>query len=167
VLGLLSIREGEHVADLGAGVGFFAGPISAQLGERGILYLVETDPRLLEVLEQSSGGWIFDNTVVVRGGESDPGLPEGELDLVLAVNTWHRLADRRAMREAIQRALKPGGRLAIIDWHLGDVPIAPPVERRLPHDELVAEMKAAGWTVTTDASILEYQYFVIFTPPAR
>jgi len=167
VLGLLSVRQGERVADLEAGAPLFLRSLASTVKEQGKLYIVESDPERLEALEKEAARSPYGNTVVVRGSEADPGLPAGELDLVLAVNTWHRVENRRAMRKAVQRALKPGGRLAIIDWHDGDIPVAPPIEQRLPHDKLVNEMKSAGWTVTTDSRMLEYQYLVILTPPAR
>lgn len=166
LLRLLSIREGEKVADLGAGIGYFTSTLSSIVGHSGTVYAVETDPELLKHLEIKAAGQDFDNTIVVRGSETDPNLPEDALDLILTVNTWHRLGDRRPMREAVSRALKPGGRFVVVDWHLGEIAIAPPVERRLPREELIAEMVADGWTVTTNSRLLKYQYLLIFTPPA-
>lgn len=166
LLRLLSIREGEKVADLGAGIGYFTSTLSSIVGRSGTVYAVETDPELLKRLEIKAAGQDFDNTIVVRGSETDPNLPEDALDLILTVNTWHRLGDRRPMREAVSRALKPGGRFVVVDWHLGEIAIAPPVERRLPRAELIAEMVADGWTVTTNSRLLKYQYLLIFIPPA-
>lgn len=166
LLRLLSIREGEKVADLGAGIGYFTSTLSSIVGRSGTVYAVETDPELLKHLEIKAAGQDFDNTIVVRGSETDPNLPEDALDLILTVNTWHRLGDRRPMREAVSRALKPGGRFVVVDWHLGEIAIAPPVERRLPRAELIAEMVADGWTVTTNSRLLKYQYLLIFIPPA-
>ncbi len=167
VIRLLAIREGEQVADVGAGMGYFSDTFSEIVGESGKVYAVETDDGLLDHLEKRNAAHVYHNTVVVRGSETDPGLPDGALDLALAVNTWHRLSDRRPQREALQRALKPGGRFVVIDWHLGEIPIGPPVGRRLPRVELIDEMVAAGWTLTTDSRLLKYQYLLIFTPPAR
>lgn len=166
LLRLLSIREGEQVADLGAGMGYFSDVFSTMVGHSGKVFAVETDPELVDYLETRAAAHDFDNTIVVRGSETDPNLPEDALDLVLTVNTWHRFGDRRPMREAVRRALKPGGRFVVVDWHLGEIPIAPPVERRLPRGELIDEMVADGWVVTTNSRLLKYQYLLIFTPPA-
>ncbi len=167
VMGLLAIREGESVADVGAGMGYFSNSLSKFVGETGKVYAVETDPRLVEYLEREKSGHLFDNTVVVRATETDLGLPTGTLDLVLTVNTWHRFGDRSTAREAVRRALKPGGRFVVVDWHLGDIPIAPPVEQRLDPATLIAEMERDGWTVTTNSRLLKYQYLLIFTRPVR
>jgi predicted methyltransferase len=166
VLGLLSLREGEYVADLGAGMGFFSLPMSRTVGEFGKVYAVETDPRLVDYLNEVHAAETYRNTTVIQGTQTDPGLPEGELDLVMTVNTWHRFGDRRAQREAVQKALRPGGRFVVIDWHEGEVPIAPPLARRLPREELIEEMLADGWSMTTQSRMLNYQYLLIFVPPA-
>ena len=166
IVRLLAIREGEQVADIGAGMGYFSDTFSKMVGESGKVYAVETDSDLLDYLERKNAGRVFRNTVVVRGSETDPGLPAGALDLVLTVNTWHRFGDRRPLRKAVQHALKQGGRFVVVDWHLGEIPIAPPVERRLPPTELIDEMVADGWTLTTNSRLLKYQYLMIFTPPA-
>lgn len=167
IMGLLAIRQGEKVADIGAGLGYFSDNLSQIVGESGKVYAVETNPEMVEFLKMRNARHTYDNTVVVQGSETDPGLPGGSLDLVLTVNTWHKLSDRGPLRDAVQNALKPGGRFVVVDWHLGEIPIAPPVERRLAPAELIDEMVADGWTVTTHSRMLKYQYMLIFTPPAR
>jgi predicted methyltransferase len=167
VIRFLAIREGEQVADIGAGMGYFSDTFSDIVGESGKVYAVETDPELIDYLEKRNAAHVFHNTVVVRAGETDLELPAGSLDLALTVNTWHRFGDRRPLREALRQALKPGGRFVVLDWHLGEIPIAPPVERRLPPAELIEEMVADGWTLTTNSRMLPYQYLLVFTPPAR
>ncbi len=163
VLRLLSILEGESVADIGAGMGFFSDRLAGAVGPGGTVYAVETDPALVAYLQEKAAQPRYENTVVIHGSETDPKLPEGELDLVLSVNRWHRLGDRGPMLAAVRRALKPGGRFVIIDWHMGEIPIAPPLERRLPTDELIEEMVSDGWTLTTRSRLLKYQYLLIFT----
>ncbi|NIM00498.1 MAG: methyltransferase domain-containing protein [Acidobacteria bacterium] len=167
VIGLLAVREGEKIADIGAGMGYFTNSLSQLVGATGRIYAVETDARLVRYLERENEGHFFDNTVVVQATDGDLGLPtDGTLDLVLAVNTWHRFGKRGPALDSVRRALKPGGRFVIVDWHDGEIPIAPPVEERLSLSTLIAEMKGDGWTVTTNSRLLKYQYLVIFTPPA-
>ena len=165
VMRLLANMRGETVGEVGAGMGYFTHLLSGAVGAEGKIYVVEFDPDLLAGLQEFVADFRSDNGVVLRGTEADPGLPAGELDMVFSVNTWHHLADRAAMREAVQRALKPGGRFVVIDWRDGEIPIAPPQDHRLERSELIREMKADGWTVTTDGRFLEYQYFLIFAPP--
>ena len=165
IMGLLAIRQGEKVADIGAGLGYFSDNLSQIVGESGQVYAVETNPEMVDFLKMRNARHTYDNTVVVQGSETDPGLPSGSLDLVLTVNTWHKLSDRGPLREAVRTALKPGGRFVVVDWHLGEIPIAPPVETRLSPTVLIDEMVANGWTVTTNSRMLKYQYLLIFTAP--
>lgn len=167
VLRLLSIRSGETIGELGAGKGFFTYQFSTRVGPMGKVYAVENNPDLIAHLQEYATTFDTANTVVVHGGDADPRLPEGQLDLVFAANTWHRVKDRNAMRERVWRALKPGGRFVVIDWRLEESPLAPPVGRRLGRSALIAEMEAHGWTLTTDSRVLQYQYFLIFTRPAN
>jgi arsenite methyltransferase len=166
VIRFLAIREGEQVADIGAGMGYFSDVFSGMVGESGKVYAIETDPELVDYLEKRNASHPFPNTVVVRADETDLGLPTDTLDLAMTVNTWHRFADRGPLREALRKALKTGGRFVVLDWHLGEIPIAPPVEQRLPPAELIEEMVADGWTLTTNSRLLKYQYLLVFTPPA-
>ena len=166
VMQLLSDMRGESVADLGAGLGFFTYRLSNVVGVDGKVYAVEFEPTLIERLETFVAKLPRRNTVVIRGTASNPGLPEGELDMVLSVNTWHHVGNRNAMSQAVQQALKPSGRLVIIDWREGEISIAPPADHRLARKALIDEMKADGWTLTTDSRFLDYQYLLIFAPPS-
>ena len=166
VLGLLAIREGERVADIGAGLGFFTDGLSSLVGVSGKVYAVEFDPVLVDHLEVSSRANRNANMAVIHATESEPGLPVDELDLILTVNTWHRFGDRAPIRAAVREALKPGGRFVVVDWHMGEIPVLPEEAQRLPRETLIKEMIAEGWTLMTDSRSLEYQYLLIFTAPA-
>jgi predicted methyltransferase len=163
VIRMLSVRSGERVAEIGAGKGFFTEPLAQLVGEAGRLFAIETNPDLLPFLEQAVARMGDSICEVVRTSEDDFNLP-GDLDMVLTVNTWHHLQDRDAKRRVVRRSLNPGGRFVIIDWRTEECSIAPPVEHRLARKTLIAEMEADGWELTTDARLLPYQYFLIFTP---
>lgn len=167
VLGLLEVREGEAIADVGAGMGYFTNRLSQIVGAEGKVYAVEVDPLLVRHLERANERHVFDNTVVIQATETDLGLPaDGTLDLVMTVNTWHRLDERGRLLESVRQALKPSGRFVVIDWHEGQIPVAPPAEERLNRVELIAQMERGGWALTTDSRLLKYQYLLIFRPPA-
>lgn len=165
VIGMLAVREGERVADIGAGTGYFSKILSNLVGLTGKVYAVEFDSVLLDQLEKASAEYRNANTTVIHATETDPGLPVGELDLALSVNTWHRFGDRTPIRAAVKKALKPGGRFVVVDWHMGEIPMLPAEARRLSREDLIKEMVADGWTLTTDSRLLAYQYLLIFSAP--
>jgi SAM-dependent methyltransferase len=102
-------------------------------------------------------------TIVAK--PDDPGLPAGEIDVVLVVNTWHHIDDRLNYLKRLRPALNPDGRVAIIDWHEGDLPMGPPAGHKLSRDAVVAEFAEAGWRLESESVALPYQYFLIFYPP--
>ena len=107
------------------------------------------------------------NVVTVLAEPDDPKLPEGELDLVLTVNTWHHVPNRVKYLKRLARSMKPSGRLALIDWREGELPMGPPPDEKLGRDRILREFDKAGWKLTSESVALPYQDFFIFRPPKR
>ena len=166
VLGLLGVQDGEIVADLGAGTGYFTGLLSLQVGDSGRVYAVDIEPSLLAYIEERPDV-MADRVTTVLVDSNDPGLPEGEIDLVLAVNTWHHIPKRSKYIKRLARTLSDSGRVAIIDYREGELPCGPPPEMRVPRAEVIAEFEKAGWSFVSESRMLPYQYFLTFYPPER
>jgi predicted methyltransferase len=114
VVAALGIVPGSHVADLGAGGGFFTTRLAKAVGPTGKVYAVDVNPISLRELKDNLGP-TFPNVEIVRGEENDPRLPAGRLDGVLVVNAYHEFADYPDMLRHIRAALKPGGRFVLIE----------------------------------------------------
>lgn len=164
VVRMLSIRSGERVAEIGAAKGFFTEQLAHRVGEAGRTYAVETNPGMSSILAEMFDRFGDARGEVLKSSEDDFALPS-DLDLVFTANTWHHVKDRKGKRKAVQASLKPGGRFVVIDWRIEECSFAPPLEHRLSRKDLIAEMEADGWKLTTDSRLLKYQYFLIFTPP--
>jgi len=92
----------------------------------------------------------------------DPLLPE-PVDLLLLVDTCHHLSERSAYFERAARYLAPGGRVAIVDFKPGDLPVGPPDRLKLAASEVTQELRAAGYErVDADQELLPYQYLLVF-----
>lgn len=166
VIELLGLRPGNRVADLGAGTGYFTRQLAMAVGSRGRVYAVEIEPTLIEHIERRKDmETLREQLVTVLATPDNPKLPEGELDVVLVVNTWHHISDRTRYIERLKRSLKPDGRIVIIDWRAGELPIGPPPEERLPRETVIAEFEKAGWLFDTESVMLPYQYFFVFEQP--
>ena len=105
-----------------------------------------------------------DNVVPILASLDNPRLPAGSVDLVLIVDTYHHLDDRLTYLRALQRCLRPRGRVAVIDWHKRALPVGPPPEHKLAREQVVTEMTAAGYRLVAEPDLLPYQYFLVFTP---
>lgn len=164
VLWLAFVDEGHHVADLGAGTGYFTRMLCETVRASGKVYAVDTSQEMLDYIDKRED-LVYDNVVTVLAEPDDPKLPEGELDVILVVNTWHHIDKRVAYLGKLAKSLKPSGRVAIVDWRKAELPLGPPPEMKLSRDQVVAEFEQAGWTLTSESFMLPYQYFLLFVPP--
>lgn len=115
VLDALGVAPGSAVADVGSGPGYFTFHMAERVGPQGKVYAVEIDRTDLEKLRERAQGENLVQVETVLGERDDPRLPPATLDAALIVNAYHEMRDYDSMLTAIFRALKPGGRLGIID----------------------------------------------------
>ena len=164
VVQALGLRPGSTVTDLGAGTGYFSRYLSAAVGSGGTVLAADTEPRLVAYLRDRADREKTENVVPILASANNPRLPAGISDLVLVVDTFHHIDDRLAYLRRLKRVLKPGGRVAVIDWQKRELPVGPPTEHKLAREQVVEEMTAAGYTLVAEPDVLPYQYFLIFTP---
>jgi ubiquinone/menaquinone biosynthesis C-methylase UbiE len=160
---MVGFREGDKVVDLGAGRGFYSNLLIHTVFDTGRVYALESDPEAVEYLKSGEIEDTWGNFFPMLFDGRKIEIPDAEIDVVISINYWHRLERSQEVSAEVQRILKPGGRLVVIDWHDGDVELAPAVEKRLDRGRLLREMEAAGWLLTTESHTLKYQYFFIFT----
>src|SRR5262245_22479968 len=141
----LQLTAGMNVADLGAGTGYFSRYLASAVGESGTVFAVDTEPNLVEHLRDRAEKEGTPNVVTILAAPDDPRLPQAGIDVVLIVDTYHHIDGRRRYFANLRRALRPGGRVAVIDWHKRELPEGPPVEHKLAREQVVQEMTAAGY----------------------
>jgi predicted methyltransferase len=110
----LDVAPGRHIADIGAGSGYFTTRLAKAVGPAGAVLAVDVNPVSLRELKQSLGADAT-NVEIIRGDEDDPHLPPGRLDGALVVNAYHEFAEHGAMLRHVLAALKPGGRLVLVE----------------------------------------------------
>lgn len=115
VIAALAIGPGSQVADIGAGSGYFVTHLSRHVGTGGMVFAVEISEADLSRLRRLAEEDDLANIEVVRGEIDDPELPDESLDAVLVVDAYHEMTEYEAMLAGMRGALKPGGRLVIID----------------------------------------------------
>jgi ubiquinone/menaquinone biosynthesis C-methylase UbiE len=120
VFAALAIGEGSHVADVGAGSGYFTVRLADRVGSAGRVYAVDINESTLRRLRSLAEGDSLANVEVIHGAADDPHLPLGGLDAVLVVDTYHEMTEQGAMLAGILRALKPGGHLVLLDFRPPD-----------------------------------------------
>lgn len=172
IVGVLQLKEGMSVADVGAGDGRWSVLLARYVGEKGHVWATEVDASELEGIREQVSERGLENVSVVLGGQLETGLPEACCDAILLRLVYHHFKHPAAMRASLRRALRPGGRIAIVDiqpqstWR--DLPEVPDRGGHgIPMQDLVAEMMGDGFTVVTrherwndDAD----RYCVVFRP---
>jgi ubiquinone/menaquinone biosynthesis C-methylase UbiE len=164
VISALGIRSGDRVADLGSGSGYFTLRLARAVGPDGKVYAVDVDEEMNEYLRQRVAQEGLANVEVILGRFEDPLLPDGGVDLVLVVDTYHHLGDRPAYFRNLRRDLAPGGRVAVIDYDGRKGWFVRLTGHITAREELLREMREAGYEVAEEFDFIDRQLFLIFRP---
>jgi predicted methyltransferase len=164
VIQALPLKPDSIVADIGAGTGYFAVRL-AHMVPKGHVYAVDTELEMVKHLAERAKSNGLKNLSAIAGKPDDPRIPD-KADLVLLVDVYHHIDKRQAYFRKLADSLKPGGRVAIIDFTL-ESPQGPPKAARVAPERVKAELKAAGYDVVQEHKFLPNQYFVVFAPINR
>ena len=167
LLEALRLRPGDVVADFGAGSGYFTWRIAQRVGPAGRVHAVEVQPLMLELLQANlTRRGLADRVLPVLGTASDPKLPEGALDLILLVDVYHELEFPFEVTAALARALKPGGRLVLVEYRGEDpeVPIKP--LHKMTVAQVRRELAVHPLEFVENLGVLPRQHLLVFRRPA-
>ena len=157
-------QGGTTVADIGAGTGYFSLPWAAGL-PGGEVLAVDIQPEMLEIIRRRAAELDLDNVRPIRGAVDDPRLPEGEVDVVLLVDAYHEFSHPREMMLGIERALRPGGRLVMVEYRAEDPSVPIKELHKMSEEQAVKEVGSVGleWVRTED--FLPTQHVLLFRKP--
>jgi len=161
VVKALGLQPGATVCDIGTGPAYFALRFARVTAH---VFAVDVEPRILEVARQRIAAANVHNITPVLALPDDPLLPPASCDLILIVDTFHHFPDGTAYLKRVMRALKPGGRVANIDFHKRETPVGPPVAHRVAREDFLKHAEAAGLKIVTERTFLPHQYFLILQP---
>lgn len=161
VIQALALKPDAVIADIGSGTGYFAVRF-ARTAPRGRVYGVDTEPDMVKYLAERAKRESLANLTSVAGAPDDPRLP-GKVDLIILVDVFRHIDNRERYFRKLRDSLKPGGRIAIIDFRM-DSPDGPPKGARIAPDRVKAELKGAGYTLAQEHMFLPNQYFLVFRP---
>jgi ubiquinone/menaquinone biosynthesis C-methylase UbiE len=162
-LRLLRIRKGATVADIGAGSGYIAIRMAKIVGPMGKVYASDIQPGMLTLLQQYVAKAKLDNVVPVLGVVDDPKLPAESLDLAIMVDVYHEFSEPQKMLQRIREALKPDGRLVLLEYRAEDpdVPILP--DHKMSKAQVKQELEHEGFKQSRVYDDLPWQHLFVFT----
>jgi protein-L-isoaspartate O-methyltransferase len=158
----LKIKPGEAVADIGAGTGYYSRRLAQSVGTRGVVYAVEIQQEMLDILTNKMAGLGIHNVLPVLGDITDPKLKPGSVDLILMVDVYHEFDHPREMVGAMVHSLKPGGRMVFVEFRGEDpaVPIKP--LHKMTEAQVRKEMAAFPLRWKETSEVLPIQHIIVF-----
>ncbi len=167
VIRALGLREGAVACDLGAGPGVFAIRLARAVGARGRVHAIDVDARMIDLLRARTRDAGLSNVHPLLAGGDAVALPPEPCDAILVVNAFHHFPDRAGALRRLATALRPGGVLANVDFHGGELPVGPPADHRVSREAFLESVAAAGLEVAREETFLPYQYFFLLRPASR
>jgi SAM-dependent methyltransferase len=166
VMDALGIADGAVVADLGAGGGWFTVRLARRVGPNGLVYAEDIQRQMIEAIERRVQREGLDNVRTILGTPVDPRLPEGQIDAVLIVEAYHEMEQPVLLLRNVRKALKPKGRLGIVEFKPGGGGPGPDANERVAPEQIIESARAAGLELVSRETFLRFQNLLVFSPGA-
>ena len=158
VIDHLLVRQGDVIADIGAGTGYFSRLFAQRVGKTGLVYAVDVDESMVNYLEKRSKEAGLNNIKAILSPPDDPLLLRSAVDLIFICDTYMFIENRGQYLTRLLDSLKSGGRLAIVSFNQkAEIPGAPPPHRMISRDRTVKEAEKAGFVLEAEYFFLPYQ----------
>ncbi len=158
----LGLQPGHTVCDMGCGNGYYALRIAQLIGNNGTVLAVDIQSEMLELLRKRMEDQRIENVVPVLGSVHDPRLMSGSCDLVLLVDVYHEFSHPELMLAAIRRALKPGGRVALVEFRAEDPDVPIKELHKMSKKQIMKEFPANGFKLVEQFDELPWQHVLFF-----
>ncbi len=159
IIRTLGIKPGDRVADIGTGTGMLLPHLSRAVSPGGVVYAEDIFPDFLERSRDRALKQNLENIVFVLGDEKNPRLPPGEIDVAIILDAYHHFEFPKAMLDNLRAALKPEGRIAIVDFFKRG---EQKDHVRLDRDEMAKEVEGFGWKLDASPEPLPTQFILVF-----
>jgi ubiquinone/menaquinone biosynthesis C-methylase UbiE len=163
VIDALGLTHGMHVADLGAGSGYFTRRFVEAVGETGKVYVIDVEPEALKYVEHRLVQMHRPfKAEFILARPDNPKIPVESVDLIFICNTYHHLEDRTEYFRNLKSSLRPGGRIAIVDFYHDDRSgeLGFPKRHLVAKEKVLEEMREAGYRLVKEHTFLPKQYFL-------
>jgi len=162
VIDAFDIKAGQTIADLGAGSGYYSFRIAPLVGDQGHVLAIDVEPRMLQIISERARKTGADNVTTVLSTPSDPNLPASSVDLLFMVDVYHELEFPFEMMTRVREAMKPGGRVALIEYRAEDPQVMIKAVHKMSERQVIKELEAVGFKHLKTVRTLPLQHLVIF-----
>ena len=158
----LAIQPGQTIADLGAGSGYYSFRIAPLVGDQGKVLAIDVEPRMLRIISERARRERVNNVFTVLSTPSDPNLTANSVDLLFMVDVYHELEYPREVMLKVREALKPSGRVALIEYRAEDPKVMIKAVHKMTERQIIRELTAVGFRHQATIRTLPLQHLVIF-----
>jgi len=162
LLPALALGNGDRVADIGAGSGFYTFQLSQLVGAKGRVFAVDIQPEMLSIIKSRMRNWRLKNIQPVQGTITDPKLKPNDLDLILMVDVYHEFSHPYEMTAAMVKALKPRGRLVFVEYRMEDDKVPIKLVHKMTKKQVAKEMEAFPLRHVETLNHLPWQHIIIY-----
>jgi ubiquinone/menaquinone biosynthesis C-methylase UbiE len=159
----LTLKAGQIVVDIGAGTGYFTRRFARAVGPSGKAIGLDIEPGMVDYMKADAKRLDLPNYNAQLVKPNDPELPPRSADVIFFCDVLHHIDDRVAYLRKLKPALKPDGRVVVLDFKRA-APLGPPASMKIPRERMIEQFKSAGYRVIGEYQFLPYQYFLEFEP---
>jgi len=163
VIATMQLKSGDVVADIGSGSGYFTRRLAKAVLPSGTVYGVDIQPEMNAILAENCKQEGITNVEIILSEEADPKLAAESVDWMLLVDVYHEFQQPIPMLAKMREALKPGGKVALLEYRLhGDTGAHIKLDHRMSVEQVLAEWEPAGFRLVTRHEFLPTQHMFIF-----
>ena len=162
MLAALQLKPGQVVCDMGCGNGFYSLKLAELVGEKGTILAVDIQPEMLHLLSARANEAGIKNIKPIQGTLVNPQLPEAGVDLILLVDVYHEFSHPEQMLRAMRASLKPGGRLALVEFRREDPKVPIKLLHKMTKKQILKEIPPNGFKLVEQFDKLPWQHLMFF-----
>jgi arsenite methyltransferase len=156
VIAALSLKQGEILADVGAGSGYFSFRFARKVGRTGRIYAIDINPDMILHMNRRIRDMKWTNVATLLSAPDDPFLQDASIHRFFICNTWHPIENRPSYIARMKKMLKPGGQVIVVDYLKKELPVGPPPEMKMAREDVIREMESNGFKLGACPSIRRY-----------